>query len=226
MAERNFAEKAKSFVRSKRVQIAAGLTLLPAAVLGGEACGGGSDSGKTFVSGDLTQTAQALNATPTSEGTKVIVVEITPTPTPKPTEVVPTPTVLKDLFTADVADSSIDSVKIRADSFYAKHPEANDWKLLYDGNLKPQKSSIDRTIKACREGSPDAVSAKDRQLMREGTCFTLIVVMWDLYLQHPDMPELAQMAVDTRAYLISEYPDAQQKTDNSLRAFQNRHYSK
>jgi len=100
------------------------------------ACGSGSDSGKTFVSDDLTQTAQALNATPTSEGTKVIVVEITPTPTPKPTEVVPTPEpILQPQALADKVSEALKNVSDKASADSINRSIATGQKYL--GNPDP-----------------------------------------------------------------------------------------
>lgn len=94
-------ERTPSFITRKRVQIAAAIVGAPAA-LGLVSCGGGSESGKTFVSSDLTQTAQA--GKPTQEGTKVIVVGVTATPVPTNTpEPIPTPTPEKILTLPEVS---------------------------------------------------------------------------------------------------------------------------
>ncbi len=180
---------------------------------------------------DVTATQRASLATPTlapepTPTQRVIVIQVpTPTPTATPTEVLPTPTpkVIKDIFAIEVMDSSIASVKSRADAFYAAHPEAHNWRLSYTASdVTRRKSSLDNALRGCEHGSPDAVSEKDQRIMRESTCKAAIFFLLDFYFQHPDMPELAQMVVDTRAYLIAQYPDTQEGIDASIQGFLNK----
>lgn len=139
-------------------------------------------------------------------------------PTVRPTEVPPTPESikLKTILDQPVVPTTIASIKLVADGFYAVHPEASDWRQSNGGVFT--KQYLDANLNSCELGSPeDRGNASTLRASRETACFFVVINMYGLYVQH-GYPEFLEIALGARNSFETAYPERKAAFEAGLRA--------
>lgn len=197
--------EAKATVADGGVKVKVGDTATATSVSGGN--DGGSKGGNVTVV--PTEASKPPTATPTKvEPTATPIKEVAPTETPKPA--------IKTILDQPVVPTAIASIKSTADSFYAIHPEASDWRQSNGGIFT--KQNLDTGLAYCEAGSPeDRGNASTLRASRESACYFVVTGIYDLYKQHGN-PEFLQIALGARNSFETAYPERKTAFEAGLRA--------
>lgn len=146
---------------------------------------------------------------PTQESTK----EPTAAPTKEPNKE-PTPVPAKTVLDQPITPSTIDSLRKAVSDLYVASPD--DFKEP-DGTIYYNPDKLKGSFDVCEKGDPqDAGAPKAIAQDRLGVCAGLVKQMIRFYKLHGDSA-LWKIAVDTRSYFVTQYPDLKAQFDTFLK---------